>query len=60
MLPEITIIEKTLSKPITTQLSLELPAIAWRGLFKDYRDMVADTTEAADAFHYATFLQVLG
>jgi hypothetical protein len=59
-MPEITITEKTLSKPATTQVSLELPAIVWRGLFKDYRDMVADTTEAADAFHYATFLQVLG
>lgn len=59
-MPEINIIEKTLSKPVTTPASLELPAIAWRGLFKDYRDMVAPTTEAADAFHYATFLQVFG
>ena len=59
-MPEIVITEKTLSKPVTTQVSLELPATVWRGLFKDYRDMVADTTEAADAFHYATFLQVLG
>ncbi len=58
-MPEITITEKTLARPITT-VSLELPAIAWRGLFKDYRDMVASTTEAADAFHYATFLQVFG
>lgn len=58
-MPEITITEKTLARPITT-VSLELPAIAWRGLFKDYRDMVAPTTEAADAFHYATFLQVFG
>ncbi len=57
---EITITEKTLAKPVTTLASLELPAIAWRGLFKDYRDMVGDTTEAADAFHYATFLQVFG
>ncbi len=48
------------SKPITAQASLELPAIAWRGLFKHYRDMVGPTTEAADAFHYATFLQVFG
>lgn len=58
-MPGITITEKTLAKPTTT-VSLELPAIAWRGLFKDYRDMVASTTEAADAFHYATFLQVFG
>ena len=59
-MPEITITEKALVKPVTTPTSLELPAIAWRGLFKDYRDMVANTTEAADAFHYATFLQVFG
>ncbi len=59
-MPEITITEKALPKPITAPASLELPAIAWRGLFKDYRDMVAPTTEASDAFHYATFLQVFG
>ncbi len=59
-MPEIIITEKALSKPITTPASLEIPAIAWRGLLKDYRDMVANTTEAADAFHYATFLQVFG
>ena len=58
-MPEITITEKTLTRPATPS-SLELPAIAWRGLFKDYRDMVAPTTEAADAFHYAAFLQVFG
>lgn len=57
---EIIITEKTLSKPVTTPANLELPPIAWRGLFKDYRDLVAGTTEAADAFHYATFLQVFG
>ena len=39
---------------------LELPDIAWYGLFKDYLDLVAETTEAADAFHYATFCQMLG
>lgn len=39
---------------------LELPDIAWRGIFRDYREMVAPTTEAADAFHYAAFLQVFG
>lgn len=38
----------------------KLPAIAWQGLLEDYRDLVAETTEAADAFHYATFCQVLG
>ena len=55
-MPKITVTEKTLSMPV----NLELPAIAWRGFFKDYRDMVALTTEAADAFHYATFLQIFG
>lgn len=39
---------------------LELPSNAWYGLFQDYRQLVSETTEAADAFHYATFLQVLG
>lgn len=57
-MPEIKITEKTLAKP--ELISLELPAIAWRGLFKDYRDMVASTTEASDNFHYAAFLQVFG
>ncbi|MFC2033709.1 hypothetical protein ACFLUB_04265 [Chloroflexota bacterium] len=58
-MPEITITERALAKP-ATPASLELPAIAWRGLFRDYQDMVAPTTEAADAFHYAAFLQVFG
>jgi hypothetical protein len=40
--------------------ALEFPDIAWQGLFQDYRDLVAETTEAANAFHYATFCQVLG
>jgi len=39
---------------------LELPPIAWQGLFADYLDLVSGTTEAADAFHYATFCQILG
>lgn len=59
-MPEIRITEKMLPKSVTTPTILELPTIAWRGLFKDYRDMVASTTEAADAFHYAAFLQVFG
>jgi hypothetical protein len=58
-MPEIKITEKTISKP-AAPTSLKLPPIAWRGIFKDYLDMVGDTTEAADVFHYATFLQVLG
>jgi len=58
-MPEITITEKTLAKP-SIPTGLELPAIVWRGLFKDYLDMVSPTTEAADAFHYAVFLQVFG
>jgi len=56
---EITLTEKALPGA-ATQPSLELPATAWRGSFADYRNMVAPTTEAADAFHYAAFLQVLG
>jgi len=52
--PDITLRE------LETPLILELPDIVWQGLFKDYRDLVAKTTEAADAFHYATFCQVLG
>jgi len=37
-----------------------LPETAWRGLFADYRSLVAPTTEAADEYHFATFCQVLG
>jgi hypothetical protein len=37
-----------------------LPELAWRGLFADYRELVAPTTEAADEYHFATFCQVLG
>jgi hypothetical protein len=56
---EITITEKTL-EPAISLISPKMPAIAWQGLFSDYRELVADTTEAADAFHFATFLQVFG
>jgi len=52
--------EGTTTQKIDAPPILELPAIVWQGLFKDYRDLVADTTEAADAFHYATFCQMLG
>lgn len=48
------------STTLDTPVSLELPAIVWQGLFKDYIDLVDQTTEAARAFHYATFCQVLG
>jgi hypothetical protein len=41
-------------------LGLEIPEVAWRSYFRDYRELVADTTEASDNFHYATFLNVLG
>ncbi len=37
-----------------------LPEAVCCSLFGDYRDLVKDTTEASDNFHYATFLQVLG
>ena len=40
--------------------SLKIPEIAWQGLFQDYLDLVSSTTEAANEFHYATFIQVLG
>ena len=38
----------------------ELPNIAWRGLFADYRELASPTTEACDEFHFATFLQTIG
>lgn len=38
----------------------DIPKEAWTGLFADYRDIMAPTTEASDAFHYAVFCQVLG
>ncbi len=59
-MPEIVITEKALAKPPVTPANLEFPAIAWRGSFKDYRDMVAPTTEGSDAFHFAAFLHVFG
>ncbi len=37
-----------------------LPADAWQGLFRDYRDLVAGTTEAPDNYHYVCFAQTLG
>ncbi|HEX76202.1 MAG TPA: hypothetical protein G4O12_06425 [Dehalococcoidia bacterium] len=40
--------------------TLEIPEVAWKGLFQDYRSLVGDTTEASDNFHFATFCQVLG
>jgi len=59
VIPEIIITEKV-GKQVGTPSNMEIPEVAWRGLFADYRDMVGQTTEAADAFHYATFLQILG
>ncbi len=58
----ITLQEITKPETISGELPkiVELPNIAWRCLFKNYLDLVAETTEAADAFHYATFYQVLG
>jgi len=32
----------------------------WTGLFHDYRELVKDTTEAPEIFHYACFLILLG
>lgn len=33
-----------------TPIILEPPDIAWQGLFKDYRNLVSETTEAAHVF----------
>jgi len=38
----------------------KLPEGVWQGLFADYRDLVAETTEAPNTYHYACFAQVLG
>lgn len=56
--PQLPIVNSLPSPAASTDL--KIPEIAWRGLFKDYRDMVANTTEASDAFHFATFLQIFG
>lgn len=37
-----------------------LPEDVWQGLFGDYRELVADTTEASDNYHYACFAQLIG
>ncbi|OGG47824.1 MAG: hypothetical protein A3F84_12845 [Candidatus Handelsmanbacteria bacterium RIFCSPLOWO2_12_FULL_64_10] len=39
---------------------LELPDSVWRGVVRDYRDMLARTTEASDAFHLFTFKTCIG
>ncbi len=39
---------------------LELPEDVWQGLFRDYRNLVAGTTEAPDNYHYVCFAQTLG
>lgn len=38
----------------------ELPEDVWHGLFRDYRNLVAGTTEAPDNYHYVCFAQTLG
>lgn len=43
-----------------TGLSLALPDSCWQGLFADYRDLVAPTTEASDAYHFASFAVAFG
>lgn len=44
----------------TKLFHLALPATVWRGIVGDYRDMLADTTEASDAYHLFTFLGCAG
>lgn len=43
-----------------TGLPLALPDSCWQGLFVDYRDLVAPTTEASDAYHFLSFAVALG
>jgi len=38
----------------------EFPKEAWRGLFKEYRDLVGPSTEAPDEYHWAVFLTMVG
>jgi len=38
----------------------QLPEDVWQGPFADYRELVADTTEAPDSYHYAVCATVLG
>jgi hypothetical protein len=40
--------------------SVVLPKVAWTGLIKRYRDLVAPCTEAPEAFHLGCFLPALG
>ena len=42
------------------EFPLELPDSVWRGVVRDYRDALARTTEASDAFHLFTFLACAG
>ena len=38
----------------------KLPEGVWQGLFRDYRNLVAGTTEASDNYHFVCFAQTLG
>jgi len=37
-----------------------LPKEAWKGLFREYRELVGGTTEASDNYHWGGFYTVLG
>lgn len=50
---------KTDLAPAQVESSLVFPEIAFVGLFKIYRDLVAPTTEAPDSFHWASLLASL-
>ncbi len=45
---------------ISYSTNLELDESVWYGLFKEYRELVAETTEAPDVYHFFCFAQVLG
>lgn len=38
----------------------QLPESVWQGLLAEYRDLVKDTTEAPDAYHYLVAITIIG
>ncbi len=45
---------------ITLPPTPDLPEDVWQRLFRDYQELVADTTEASDNYHFACFTQLIG
>jgi hypothetical protein len=45
---------------IVSAKDIRLPDAVWRGLFEEYKDLIANTTEAPDIYHFGIIAFVLG